>query len=100
MTEEIDALTEQLRREIRERMDVFLDDATQLAGKYCGHDAVKADPGLAFPIAAALSQHFAAHIMANAIREQTEATRELVQETRENTQSLRMIAAMRQQGGR
>jgi hypothetical protein len=96
MSEEFDSLSEQLRREIRERMDIFLNDASDLARKYCGADAVKENPGLAFPIAAALSQHFAAHIVANALRENTEQTRRLVDETRENTQSMRMIAAMRQ----
>lgn len=104
---EIDALTEQLRREIRERMDIFLNDATDLAKKYCGQDAVKQDPTLAFPIAAALSQHFAAHIVANALRENTAAARELVEttgrlvdETKETSASMRMLAAWRQNQGR
>lgn len=73
---DIDQLTEQLRREIRERMDVFLGDATDLARKYCGAEAVEKDPTLAFPIASALSQHFASHIVANAMREFTEATKD------------------------
>ena len=93
---EIDSLSEQLRREIRERMDIFLNDATELATKYCGKDAVSENPGLAFPIAAALSQHFAAHIIANSIRENSQQVHGLVEETRENAQSMRMIAAMRQ----
>lgn len=83
---EIDQLTEQLRREIRERMDVFLDDATFLAKKYCGAEAVEQDPTLAFPIASALSQHFASHIVANAMREFTQATRD-------TSDNIRMLAA-------
>ena len=87
---EIDQLTEQLRREIRERMDVFLDDATVLAKKYCGAEAVDQDPTLAFPIAAALSQHFASHIVANTMREFTEATRD-------TSDNIRMLAAWRKE---
>ncbi len=83
---EIDQLSEQLRREIRERMDIFLNDATDLAKKYCGAEAVKADPTLAFPIASALSQHFASHIVANAMREFTAATKD-------SSSTLRMLAA-------
>jgi hypothetical protein len=86
---EIDQLTEQLRREIRERMDVFLDDATSLAKKYVGAKAVEDDPTLAFPIASALSQHFASHIVANAMREFTDATKE-------SSATVRMLAAWQQ----
>jgi hypothetical protein len=85
--DEIDALSEELRREIRERMDVFMHDARDLARKYLGADRVAADPTLAFPIAAALSQHFAAHIVANALRE-------LTKETKLSNESARMLAAL------
>ena len=97
---EIDQLTEQLRREIRERMDIFLNDASDLARKYCGAEAVAENPSLAFPIAAALSQHFAAHIIANAQRQHTAELSRLVEETREHAASMRMIAAMRQERSR
>jgi hypothetical protein len=83
---DIDQLSEQLRREIRERMDIFLNDATDLARKYCGEARVKEDPTLAFEIASALSQHFASHIVANALRE-------LTHETAESAASVRMLAA-------
>ncbi len=85
--EEIDALSEQLRREIRERMDIFMNDAKDLARKYVGPEKVAADPTIAFPIAAALSQHFAAHIVANAMRE-------LTKETKISSESARMLAAL------
>jgi hypothetical protein len=85
--DEIDVLTEQLRREIRERMDIFMSDARDLAKKYVGAERAAADPTLAFPIAAALSQHFAAHIVANALRE-------LTKETKLSNESARMLAAL------
>jgi hypothetical protein len=88
---EIDQLSEQLRREIRERMDIFLNDATDLAKKYVGEKEVKADPTIAFPIASALSQHFASHIVANALRE-------LTHETQESAASVRMLAAWQKDG--
>jgi hypothetical protein len=86
---EIDQLSEQLRREIRERMDIFLNDANDLAKKYCGAEAVRNDPTLAFPIASALSQHFASHIVANAMREFTAATKD-------SAATIRMLAAWQQ----
>lgn len=59
-------LTEQVRRELRESMDVFMTDGRELARKYLGETAAQ-KPEIAATLAAALANQFAAVIVANAL---------------------------------
>jgi hypothetical protein len=66
--EDFEGLTEQLRREIRESMDVFITDARELANKYGGPTCANDRPEVAAALAVALSNQFAAHMMSSALR--------------------------------
>jgi hypothetical protein len=59
-------LTEQVRRELRESMDVFMTDGRDLARKYLGEAAAQ-KPEVAATLAAALANQFSAVIIANAL---------------------------------
>jgi len=63
-----ESLTEPLRREIRECMDVFITDARELADKYGGEGFSRQKPEVAAMLAAAMSQQFAAFVMNDAIQ--------------------------------
>ena len=63
---DFDGLTEQIRREIRESMDVFMTDGRDLARKYLG-DAAAGKPEVSATLAAALANQFAAVMLTNAL---------------------------------
>jgi hypothetical protein len=73
---ETDIFTEQLRREIAERMDVFLHDALRLSEKH----AKGAEPGARLAAASALAsgmaQQYAAEMLAARIDQLTAETAE------------------------
>lgn len=69
---EYDALTEQLRREIRECMDVFITDARDLADKYNGKGFSDQNPAVAATFAAAMAHQYAAVMMTDALRANAE----------------------------
>jgi hypothetical protein len=62
-------LNEQMRREIRERADIFLHDATTLADKYLGGGASARSPDSVATIAAMLANQYAAEIVSMSMRE-------------------------------
>jgi hypothetical protein len=63
---DFDGLTEQLRRELRESMDVFMTDGRELARKYLGEAAAQ-KPEVSATLASALANQFAAVMVANAL---------------------------------
>lgn len=66
--DDFEGLTEQLRREIRESMDVFITDARELANKYGGPNCANDKPEVAAALALALSNQFAAQMLSSAMR--------------------------------
>ena len=63
---DFDGLTEQLRRELRESMDVFMTDGRELARKYLGEAAAQ-KPEVAATLASALANQFAAVMVSTAL---------------------------------
>lgn len=72
---EFEGLTEQLRREIRESMDVFMTDARDLARKYGVAGATTDNPEVVATLACALANQFAAAMLADALKAATEGSR-------------------------
>ncbi|MFN3615852.1 MAG: hypothetical protein ACK4WC_15005 [Rubrimonas sp.] len=72
---DFEGLTEQLRREIRESMDVFMTDARDLATKYGGPSAPAQNPEVVATLACALANQFAAAMLADALKAATEGNR-------------------------
>ncbi|SDZ89819.1 hypothetical protein [Rubrimonas cliftonensis] len=71
---EYDSLTEQLRREIRECMDVFITDGRELADKYSGKGFSDKHPEIAATFASAMAHQYAAVMMADALRNHADIT--------------------------
>ena len=78
-------LTEQLRRELRERVDIFLHDGAELARKYGGPDAGK-DVRAVSIIAEVLAGQYAAEVVSAGLRD-------LRSEVAEATRTLRLNAS-------
>jgi hypothetical protein len=69
MSHDFNELTEQMRREIRERADIFMHDAAALAEKYLGEGGAAAHPGSVSTIAAMLANQYAAEVVAMSMRQ-------------------------------
>jgi hypothetical protein len=69
MNQDFNELNEQMRREIRERADIFMHDAVQLADKYLGKTGAPRDAAAVSTIAAMLASQYSAEIVSMAMRE-------------------------------
>ena len=83
MNRDFNELTEQMRREMRERADIFMHDATLLADKYLVRDGAPRDPGAVATIAAMLANQYSAEIVSMAMRE-------VAQEAADVTRNIRL----------
>ena len=83
--QEFNELNEQMRREIRERADIFMHDAVMLADKYLAAGGGARDPATVATIAAMLASQYSAEIISMAMRE-------VAQEAADITRNMKLYA--------
>ena len=89
MNRDFNELNEQMRREIRERADIFMHDAVSLADKYLGKDSAARDPGAVAAIASMLASQYSAEIVSMAMRE-------VASEAADVTRNMKLFAGRKQ----
>ncbi|WP_333833828.1 hypothetical protein [Rubrimonas sp.] len=92
MDRDFNELNEQMRREIRERADIFLHDAVTLADKYLAREGEARDQAAVANIAAMLANQYSAEIVSMAMRE-------VAQEAADVTRNIRLYTSTGRKAG-